>query len=143
MSEQAVSAEKSKMPKHGQFCWMELATNNLEMCKKFYAELFGWNFAKSDAAGMVYYEFGTNEKEETCGGIWEMNGEQCGGSEGGEMPPHWMNYIAVEDVDASVSKVWELGGKVCVPPTDIPNVGRFAVINDPTGAAFSLITLKS
>jgi predicted enzyme related to lactoylglutathione lyase len=57
-------------------------------------------------------------------------------------PPHWMTYIAVDDVDQSAAKVWELGGKVCVPPTDIPNTGRFCVVNDPSGATFSLITLK-
>jgi hypothetical protein len=48
----------------------------------------------------------------------------------------------VDDVDDRAAKVKELGGTVCVPPTDIPNVGRFCVINDPTGAAVSLITLK-
>jgi len=57
-------------------------------------------------------------------------------------PPHWITYIAVDDVDELVTKVWELGGSICVPPTNIPNTGRFAVINDPTGATFSLITLK-
>ncbi|MEO8071863.1 MAG: VOC family protein [Acidobacteriota bacterium] len=54
-----------------------------------------------------------------------------------------MSYIAVDDVDAAAEKVTELGGSVRVPPTDILNTGRFCVINDPTGAVFSLITLKS
>jgi predicted enzyme related to lactoylglutathione lyase len=53
-----------------------------------------------------------------------------------------MTYIAVDDVDQSAAKVWELGGRVCVSPTDIPNTGRFCVVNDPSGATFSLITLK-
>jgi uncharacterized protein len=142
MSEQA-TAEKLEKPKHGQFCWTELATTNLAESKKFYSELFGWQFKKGDIEGMEYSEIHL-DGEKTFGGMWEMNQELCGGDKKGEMPPpHWMSYIAVEDVDASVAKVWELGGKVCVPPTDIPNVGRFAVITDPTGATFSLLTLKS
>jgi predicted enzyme related to lactoylglutathione lyase len=63
------------------------------------------------------------------------------GPEFGGAPSHWMPYVAVNDVDASVKRVEELGGKVCVPPSDIPNVGRFSVITDPTGATISLITL--
>ena len=144
MSEQA-TAEKLEKPKHGQFCWNELATTNAEECRKFYSELFGWKFKSGDVEGIAYNEISLGD-EKQFGGMWEMN-EQCGGGNGadkaGEMPPsHWMSYIAVDDVDESVAKVWELGGKVCVPPTDIPNVGRFSVINDPTGATFSLITLK-
>jgi predicted enzyme related to lactoylglutathione lyase len=75
--------------------------------------------------------------------MFQMDKQSCGGETGEMPPPHWMSYIAVDDVDTSAAKVWELGGKVCVPPTDIPNVGRFCVVNDPTGATFSLITLKA
>lgn len=142
MSEQATAAEKMEMPKHGSFCWNELATSNLEICKTFYSELLGWKLERSAAVGeeMEYVEFAP---EGSCklGGMYQMGKEYCDGA-GEMMPPHWMSYIAVDDVDASAAKVWELGGKVCVPPTDIPNVGRFCVVNDPTGATFSLITLK-
>ena len=140
MTEQA-TAEKFEQPKHGQFCWTELATTNVEECKKFYSELFGWQFKSSNFDGMTYTEISVGG-EKQFGGMWELN-EQCGGETGEMPPPHWMTYVAVDDVDASVAKVWELGGKVCVPPTDIPNVGRFSVVNDPTGATISLITLKS
>jgi len=51
-----------------------------------------------------------------------------------------MGYIAVDDVDALVKKTEELGGKVSVPPMDVPEVGRMAVITDPTGASISLMT---
>ena len=141
MSEQA-TAEQMAMPKHGTFCWNELGTNNLEACKTFYGELLGWNLKQGSVpgGGMEYFEI-TNGDGCGFGGMYEMNKEMCG-SEGELPPPHWMSYIAVDDVDASAAKVWDLGGKVCVPPTDIPNVGRFCVVNDPTGATFSLITLK-
>ena len=138
MSENAATMEQTAMmPKHGQVCWTEIATKNLDICKTFYAELFGWNLKRSEAVGeeMEYIEFGA---EENCmaGGMYQMTEEY------GDAPSHWMSYVAVDNVDESAKKVVELGGNVCVPPSDIPNVGRFSVITDPTGATFSIITLK-
>ena len=97
-------------------------------------ELLGWKLKGSDAApGMVYNEIMVEGRP--CGGMYQM------GAEFGNAPSHWMPYVSVDDVDAKAKQVAELGGKVCVPPTDIPNVGRFCVINDPTGATISLIKL--
>jgi uncharacterized protein len=130
-----MSEQEFKMPAPGAFCWNELATRDAEAAKKFYTELLGWQLKGSDAAGMAYTEIVVGSSH--VGGIYQMTAEQ------GDMPSHWMPYVAVEDVDASAKRVGELGGKVCVPPTDIPNVGRFCVINDPTGATISLIKLGS
>jgi predicted enzyme related to lactoylglutathione lyase len=58
------------------------------------------------------------------------------------MPPHWMPYFQVEDCDAAAANAAKLGGTVCVPPTDIPSIGRFAVLQDPTGATFSVIKME-
>lgn len=132
MAEQ--TAQAHAMPATGIFCWNELATTNLETAKKFYTELFGWKLKESQAAGMVYNEIVAAGQE--VGGMYQM------GPESGNGPSHWMAYVAVEDVDAKAKQVEELGGKVCVPPTDIPNVGRFCVINDPAGASISLIKLQ-
>jgi uncharacterized protein len=137
MSEKAQLQRET--PQHGTFCWMDLATDNVEAAKKFYSELFGWNVRTSDVAGMQYNEFGVGE--ERIGGMWQMT-EECKAAGGEAMPPHWMAYVAVDNVDDAASRVFDLGGKICVPPTDIPNVGRFCVINDPSGATLSLITLK-
>ena len=68
------------------------------------------------------------------GGMFKMSGEQFKG-----VPPHLMGYITVVDVNAAAKKVPSLGGKVHVPPTDIPSVGRFCMITDPTGAHVSLM----
>jgi predicted enzyme related to lactoylglutathione lyase len=54
------------------------------------------------------------------------------------VPPHWMLYVKVDNADASAGKAAKLGAKQIVPPSDIPNVGRFAVLQDPTGAAISI-----
>ena len=123
------------MPKHGEFCWNDLATNNPEASKTFYAELFGWQFKEGDVDEMNYSEISL-DGQKSFGGIWKITAEM------GEIKPHWMSWVAVDNVDAIVEKVKELGGSVCVQPTDIPNTGRFVVINDPLGAALSLITLK-
>lgn len=140
MSENA-AAEQMAMPKHGEFCWTEIATNNLERCKTFYSEIFGWKIEKSQDSEnqMEYLEF-SPQAGINCGGMYEIN-EDMG--EGKSPPPHFMNYIAVDDVDASASKAFDLGGTIVHPPTDIPNVGRFCVVKDPTGATFSILTLKN
>lgn len=135
MSEQTI-------PASGTFCWNELSTTDDAVAMKFYGELLGWEFKSSDmppcegseAPPMVYNEIVADGKH--IGGVFKM------GTEFGGAPSHWMGYVAVEDVDAKAAQVVELGGTVCVPPTDIPNTGRFCVINDPTGATISLITLK-
>ena len=124
---------EQEMPAHGAFCWNDLASTDAEAAKMFYTELFGWKLKESQDAGVDYSEIMVGGRE--MGGIYQMTAEQ------GNMPSHWMPYVAVDDVDASARRVEELGGKVCVPPTDIPNTGRFCVINDPTGATLSLITL--
>ncbi|MCA1593410.1 MAG: VOC family protein [Acidobacteria bacterium] len=128
--------EQHTIPTHGSFCWNELGTKDAEAAKKFYAELLGWQLKECDAddAPSVYTEIVVGDKQ--VGGIYKM-GQECG-----DAPSQWMPYIAVDDVDDSVRRVWELGGKVCVPPTDIPNVGRFSVVSDPTGATISLITMS-
>ena len=122
-----------QMPAHGAFCWNELATNDTEAAIRFYTELLGWEMKQSTFGGAVYNEIVA--AGQPCGGIHQM------GPEFGGMKPHWMSYVAVDDVDEKAKQAADLGGKVCVPPTDIPTVGRFSVINDPAGAAISLITL--
>ena len=134
MSENA-AVEQMQMPKHGEFCWTEIITKNLDENTKFYSEIFGWEIKQSTATGedFKYLEYHVPGKF-PMGGIFEMTEEMCG--EGQVPPPHFMTYIAVDDVDETASQAFDLGGKIVVPPTDIPNVGRFCQIQDPTGATF-------
>jgi predicted enzyme related to lactoylglutathione lyase len=133
MAEQAKAFE---MPAEGVICWNELASKDVEGARKFYAELLGWTMKQSEAGGMNYTEFQAAGRP--VGGMYQLTAE-CGGA---DTPSHWRAYVAVSDVDASAKRVEELGGKICVPPMDIPNVGRFCVITDPTGASISLITMR-
>lgn len=130
--------EQMALPKHGTLCWTEIVTDDLEKARNFYAEVFGWkiNESENDAIEMKYLEYDTGTGQ-SSGGIYEINPEMCGGE---APPPHFMNYIAVDDVDASIKKVEELGGRVMGEPHDVPKVGRMAVVSDPAGATFALIT---
>jgi predicted enzyme related to lactoylglutathione lyase len=114
-------------------CWNELTTKNTEKAGEFYSGLFGWQRDPQQMEGMVYTMFVNNGQP--AGGMYEPTPEM------GDVPPHWLAYFAVNDADATATKAAELGGKVCLPPTDIPNIGRFAVIQDPQGAAFAVIKL--
>jgi predicted enzyme related to lactoylglutathione lyase len=121
------------MAAFNRFCWNELATTDAAACGRFYGELFGWTSHTQQSGPTTYTTF--KEGGEDAGGMLQMTAEWAG------VPPHWMPYVAVADPDACARRVTELGGKVCVPPTDI-SVGRFAVVEDPTGAVFSIIRLK-
>lgn len=122
----------SDLFKQGAFSWAELATTDVEGAKKFYTALLGWTTVQAPVEGMSY----TLAKvgEERVAGIMS---NQC---QGGEIKPQWRVYITVDDVDATAKKAEELGGKILMPPTDIPNVGRFSALMDPQGVMFSVIT---
>ena len=122
------------MGEHGTFTWNELMTTEPEKAGRFYGGLLGWTTRQMDmGAGGVYTIFSNQGKD--CGGMMKMAGPQFAG-----VPPHWMSYIAVDDVDATVAKVKGLSGAVHMPAFDIPGIGRMAVIADPAGAVFCLIT---
>jgi uncharacterized protein len=120
------------MREPGALTWTELHTTDTEGSKKFYTSLFGWKEKTSDAAGMTYTEFSVGDTPD--GGMMAMN-EQMKAS---HTPPNWLVYFQTTDVDAMANKAKSMGAKLHVPPMDIPNVGRFAVIADPQGAAFAI-----
>jgi predicted enzyme related to lactoylglutathione lyase len=117
----------------GAFCWSELATRDTKTAEAFYTDLFGWT-ARSDEGGPVpYTEF--QLEGQSVAGMMEMTPAH------GEAPPHWLPYVLVEDCDASAARASELGGRLLVPPMDIPEVGRFSVFMDPAGAVLAIIKL--
>jgi predicted enzyme related to lactoylglutathione lyase len=120
---------------HGAFCWSELATRDTAAAKTFYTSLFDWGAKVDDNPEMPYTEFQVSGT--SVAGMMAM------GPQHGDAPPHWMPYVAVSDCNAAAEKVEQLGGQVVVPPMDVPNVGRFSVIADPTGAHLAMITLQS
>lgn len=117
----------------GTLCWSELATTDRMKAREFYTQVFGWKAKAADMTGVEYTQWMAGEMP--VGGMMEMTAEWKGA------PPHWMPYFLVADCDATADRGKELGGSACVPPTDIPNVGRFAVLVDPQGAYFSILKL--
>ncbi|GIU27809.1 glyoxalase [Shewanella colwelliana] len=115
-------------------CWVELACRQPQMAKAFYAQVLKWQAKETPMADFNYTQWLVDGT--AIGGMMVMN------EEWGEMPPHWMPYIMVDSCDATAAKAAEIGGKVCVPPTDIEGVGRFSVLNDPQGGFFSVIKLN-
>ena len=107
----------------GRFVWHELATTDVKKSAAFYSELFGWKTTEEPMGPTTY----TMLKQGTTsiGGITSLTPSE---------PPHWRMYCTVADVDAAAKKATELGGKVLYAPSDIPTVGRFAVVADPQGA---------
>lgn len=119
------------MKQHGAFSWNELLTTDVAGAKAFYGELLGWTLQDDNSHGMEY----TIAKmgETMIGGIMAIPPQAKG------MPPAWGAYVTVDNVDALIPRVEKLGGKIVVPPMDIPDLGRFVVIQDPQGAVVSLI----
>lgn len=117
---------------HGRFVWYELMTTDTAAAKAFYGEVVGWGAQDSGMPGMDYSLFTAGDAQ--VGGLMDLPKEA---REMG-MPPMWMGYVAVDDVDAGARKAKRLGGSVHVEPQDIPGVGRFAIVADPQGASFAL-----
>jgi predicted enzyme related to lactoylglutathione lyase len=115
----------------GTVCWNELMAHNGDAERTFYTSLFEWTAKISPE----YTEFHGGEKGR--GGFLEMSDPRFEG-----VPPSWLTYFLVEDVDASVAKAKSLGAELHHGPMDIPNVGRFAVLGDPQHATFALFKPK-
>jgi predicted enzyme related to lactoylglutathione lyase len=120
-------------PKAGSFCWLELGTTDRNAAKSFYAKLFGWTTQDLPMGPDMTYTMFRLGANDVAGGYQLMKDQLDA-----HIPPHWMLYVKVDSADASAAKAVELGAKQIVPPSDIPNVGRFAVIQDPTGAHISI-----
>ena len=124
------------MSSHGKFTWYDLMTTDPEAGKEFYMALAGWGL--ETWGGPTPYAMWTHGG---CphGGVMQLpeEAQQAGA------PPHWLLYMATDDVDRTVARTEELGGSVIVPAQDVEDIGRFAVLADPQGAVFSIFqTLK-
>lgn len=117
----------------GAFSWQELVTSEPEAAISFYQKLFGWTIEPDNTTGIPYNTIKT-QTGQPIGGIMPPPPNAP------EMPATWGVYITVENVDETVEQARVLGGQVLLPPRDIPTVGRFALIADPQGARFAVIT---
>lgn len=123
------------IPPHGTVCWREHTSQKMNEAKEFYEKLLGWKTEQSKLSPVEYPEIHCGGQ--AIGGFMKID-EQWG-PEWDKMPAHWMTYISTDNCDETVAKVEANGGKICFPAFDAPGVGRIAVLNDPSGAVFSVI----
>lgn len=118
-------------PTFGQFCWNELATPNTQAAKDFYSKVFGWEFTDKTVGDMTYTMIKINGQEQA--GMWAIPKDQQK-----DIPPHWMSYVLVENLEASLEKATQAGATVIKPATTAGDFGRFAIIRDPIGAHIAM-----
>jgi uncharacterized protein len=120
------------MSHQGKFVWYELMTPDAAASKAFYRSVVGWGVKGMPMPGFEYTMLMAGETR--AAGIMQMtdDAKKAGARMG------WTGYVGVDDVDASTEKAKGLGATVCMPPMDIPTVGRFSVIQDPGGAVIAL-----
>jgi predicted enzyme related to lactoylglutathione lyase len=123
--------------KPGTFCWIELGTSDDNAAKTFYTKLFDWDYVDNPMGPDAVYT------------ILKLNGKDVGGlsklmpdmvAQG--IPPHWLSYIAVNNVDETAEKAKAAGATLMKEPFDVSTIGRMAVVQDPTGAVFALWQAK-
>jgi uncharacterized protein len=112
---------------HGDFIWYELITPDPDAAQAFYAPMLGWTVRSAEMPGMDYRLAATGEGD--IAGIMQT-------PDGAPMPPAWLGYVGVDDVDKMVASITDGGGSVHMPANDVPGVGRMAFVADPQGALF-------
>jgi uncharacterized protein len=127
----AVENASTTAPKVGEFVWNELATTNVQQAKDFYGKVFGWEFMDKNMNEMTYTIVKKDGKE--FGGIWSIPTAQQK-----QIPPHWLPYILVENIEQSLAKALQNGATVIKPVQKAGDMGLFAVIKDPSGAHLAL-----
>ena len=116
----------------GAFSWCELMTTDPTAAKAFYGEVFGWRFKEGQVTNAPYT-------------VIEVEGQEIGGISPAppDMKPTWGTYVTVNNLEATLQKVEALGGKVLILPIAIPPSSKFALIQDPQGAAIAVISYGS
>jgi predicted enzyme related to lactoylglutathione lyase len=116
----------------GKFVWYDQMSNDLPGSEKFYSQVVGWSLEPNTMNSQKYTLLKTGAT--IVGGLMPIPEDAAKMG----VRPAWMGYIAVDDVKKCADKVKAAGGAIHRPPTEIPNVGTFAVAGDPSGAGFLL-----
>jgi predicted enzyme related to lactoylglutathione lyase len=121
----------------GTFSWPELATTDQKAAVAFYRSLFGWDVSETPIGPTETYSIFKMRGQDTASACTLQENERKMG-----VPPHWNSYVTVANADESAKKAQQLGATVIVPPFDVMNHGRMAVLQDPTGAVFCVWQAK-
>ena len=118
---------------HGRFHWNELLTNDVEAAKTFYGEIMGWTYDKMTGPEGAYY-VAIKSNNPVCA-IAPMPAAAAA-----DTPVHWFSYIEIDQLDASIASAKAAGATVLRDPLDLQDVGRIAIVQDPTGAVVGWVT---
>lgn len=116
------------------FMWYELMAPDEDAAIGFYTHVVGWTASEAEQPDMRYTIL--SAAGQGVGGIMRLTDAMR--AQGAR--PGWLGYVAVADTDAKAKEIAAAGGAILMPPGDIPNVGRFALVADPGGAPFYLLT---
>ncbi|WP_425040818.1 VOC family protein [Primorskyibacter sp. S187A] len=119
---------------HGEVHWTELATRDVTATRAYYTEVCGWSWSEMPMPDGTYHVAMMGEQM-VCG-LYDMS--DTPGME--NVPAHWLTIFAVTDVESAVEATKAQGGQILRAPFDVPEVGRIAIVTDPSGAALGLMT---
>jgi predicted enzyme related to lactoylglutathione lyase len=122
---------------HGSFTWNELYTRDVEAAKAFYAATIGWTFEGMPMPHQNRTYWMAKLEGKPVAGILDMRGIVPD-----DVPPHWLGYLEVDDVDRRVAAIEKHGGSVIRQPFDVPGFGRIAIASDAAGAFMAWVTSK-
>ena len=119
-------------PAVGSITWADLSVEHAERVRDFYKDVVGWTTSDVDMGG--YHDYCMNQPldAKTVAGVCHARGANAA------LPPQWLIYITVQDLDASIERCVALGGEVLAPARGYGANGRYAVLRDPAGAAFAV-----
>ena len=118
-------------PRVGTILWRDLTVDDAARVREFYEKVIGWQSSPVDMGGYADFNMSPPDSAEPVAGICHARGSNA------NLPPQWLIYIVVEDLDESIEACEEMGGRVISPPRS-QGGGRFCVIADPAGAVCAL-----
>lgn len=116
----------------GTISWVDISVPEAESLREFYSKVVGWKSQPIDVDDYQDYAMVPPDGSDAVAGVCHAKGSNA------DLPPQWLVYIAVDDLDASMARCTELGGKVIVGPKNIGPSFRFCVIQDPAGAVLAI-----
>ena len=116
----------------GTISWVDISVPNAENLREFYAHVVGWTAEPVDMGGYDDYSMNPPDGSEAVAGICHAKGPNA------DLPAQWLMYVAVDDLEQSITRCTELGGKVLVGPRSMGADCRFSVIQDPAGAVMAI-----
>ncbi|MBU0519637.1 VOC family protein [bacterium] len=126
-----MSEKEHSKPANGSVSWRDLTVPNADLVRDFYCKVVGWETEPVDMGGYRDYNM-KDAAGNVVAGICHARGSIK------NLPPQWLMYITVDNLDRSIAKCHELGGKLLTGPNDYGGMGRYAVVQDPAKAVVAL-----